>query len=72
MLLYGSANRDEREIRRRRRRVGDAQAAANILTLSHGAHLCLGAAAARMQSRVALAELMTRIPEFDVDEAGIV
>ena len=44
----------------------------NILTFSHGAHHCLGAAAARMQSRVALTELLSRCPDFEVDEAGIV
>ena len=72
LLLYGSANRDEREfgadageleVRRRPR---------NILTFSHGAHFCLGAAAARMQSRVALTELLARCPNFEVDESGIV
>ena len=72
LLLYGSANRDEREygadageleVRRRPR---------NILTFSHGAHFCLGAAAARMQSRVALTELLARCPDFEVDESGIV
>ena len=44
----------------------------NILTFSHGAHHCLGAAAARMQSRVALTELLARCPDFEVDESGIV
>ncbi len=72
LLLYGSANRDERvygpdagelDVHRRPR---------NILTFSHGAHHCLGAAAARMQSRVALTELLARCPDFEVDEAGIV
>lgn len=67
LLLYGSGNHDERQygpdaddldVRRRPR---------NILTFSHGAHHCLGAAAARMQSRVALEELLCRIPEFEVD-----
>jgi cytochrome P450 len=43
-----------------------------ILTFSHGAHHCLGAAAARMQSRVALTELLSRCPDFEVDEANIV
>lgn len=43
----------------------------NILTFSHGAHHCLGAAAARMQSRVAFEELLTRIPHFEVDEDAI-
>jgi cytochrome P450 len=72
LLLYGSANRDEREygpdaaeldVRRRPR---------NIMTFSHGAHFCLGAAAARMQSRIALTELLARCPDFEVDESGIV
>jgi cytochrome P450 len=72
LLLYGSANRDERQygtdapaldVRRRPR---------NILTFSHGAHHCLGAAAARLQSRIALTELLTRCKDIEVDEAGIV
>jgi cytochrome P450 len=72
LLLYGSANRDEREfgddageldVRRRPR---------NIMTFSHGAHFCLGAAAARMQSRIALTELLARCPDFEVDEDAIV
>ncbi|MBW8711360.1 MAG: cytochrome P450, partial [Mycobacterium sp.] len=44
----------------------------NVMTFSHGAHFCLGAAAARMQSRVALTELLARCPNFEVDESGIV
>lgn len=72
LLLYASANRDERQygpdaaeldVRRRPR---------NIVTFSHGAHHCLGAAAARMQARVTLSELLARIPAFEVDEAGVV
>jgi cytochrome P450 len=43
-----------------------------ILTFSHGAHHCLGAAAARMQSRVTLTELLSRCPDFEVDEEAIV
>ena len=71
LLLYGSANRDELQygadagdldVRRRPR---------NILTFSHGAHHCLGAAAARMQARVTLDELLTRCPDIDVDETGL-
>jgi cytochrome P450 len=72
LLLYGSANRDEREygadageleVRRRPR---------NIMTFSHGAHFCLGAAAARMQARIALTELLARCPEFEVDLSAVV
>ncbi|MGI9123165.1 MAG: cytochrome P450, partial [Mycobacterium sp.] len=72
LLLYGSANRDERQygpdaaeldVRRRPR---------NILTFSHGAHHCLGAAAARMQARVTLTELLARCPDFEVDDGKII
>ena len=71
LLLYGSGNRDEREF-------GDDAAALDvrrdidkILTFGYGAHHCLGAAAARLQARVALEELLTRCPRFAVDpEAG--
>ncbi|KUI30714.1 cytochrome P450 [Mycobacterium sp. GA-2829] len=72
LLLYGSANRDEREFGSDAAELDVTRRPRNILTFSHGAHFCLGAAAARMQSRVALTELLTRCPEFTVDEAEIV
>ena len=72
MLLYGSANRDERQYGNDAGELDVTRRPRNILTFSHGAHHCLGAAAARMQSRVALTELLARIPEFDIDEDGIV
>jgi cytochrome P450 len=71
LLLYGSANRDEREYGPDASALDVDRRPRNILTFSHGAHFCLGAAAARMQSRVALTELLARCPEFSVDEAGI-
>lgn len=72
LLLYGSANRDEREYGDDAAELDVTRNPRNILTFSHGAHFCLGSAAARMQSRVALTELLARIPDFDVDENGIV
>ncbi|MDP9166104.1 MAG: cytochrome P450 [Actinomycetota bacterium] len=71
MLLYGSANRDERQYGSDARELDVTRKPRNILTFSHGAHHCLGAAAARMQSRVALEELLARIPHFEVDEDSI-
>ena len=71
LLCYAAANRDESvfgpdaehlDIERRPRR---------ILSFSHGHHHCLGAAAARMQARVALTELLARHPNFDADPDGI-
>lgn len=72
LLLYGSANRDERQYGPDAGELNVTRCPRNILTFSHGAHHCLGAAAARMQSRVALTELLARCPDFEVDESGIV
>ncbi len=72
LLLYGSANRDERQYGDDAAELDVTRRPRNILTFSHGAHHCLGAAAARMQSRVALGELLSRCPDFDVDVPGIV
>ena len=72
LLVYGSGNRDERQFGPDAGELDVKRHPRNILTFSHGAHHCLGAAAARMQSRVALTELLSRCPDFEVDEAGIV
>ncbi|OBH28345.1 cytochrome [Mycobacterium sp. E1319] len=72
LLLYGSANRDERQYGSDAGELDVTRNPRNIMTFSHGAHHCLGAAAARMQSRVALRELLARCPDFEVDESGIV
>ena len=72
LLLYGSGNRDERQYGADAAELDVTRKPRNILTFSNGAHHCLGAAAARMQSRVALTELLTRCPDFEVDETGIV
>jgi cytochrome P450 family 130 len=72
LLLYGSGNRDEREYGPDAAELDVLRRPRNILTFSHGAHFCLGAAAARMQSSVTLTELLARCPDFEVDESGIV
>lgn len=72
LLLYGSANRDERQYGPDAGELHVTRRPRNILTFSHGAHHCLGAAAARMQSRVALTELLARCPDFEVDLSGII
>lgn len=72
LLLYGSGNRDERQYGPDAGELDVRRCPRNILTFSHGAHHCLGAAAARMQSRVTLTELLSRCPDFEVDEDGIV
>lgn len=71
MLLYASANRDEREFGPTADQCDVTRAIKHILTFSYGPHLCIGAAATRLQARVALEELLTRCPDFAVDgDAG--
>jgi cytochrome P450 len=72
LLLYGSGNHDERQYGPDAGELNLTRRPRNIMTFSQGAHHCLGAAAARMQSRVALTELLARCPDFEVDEPAIV
>lgn len=71
LMSYGAANRDEREFGPTAEELDVTRNPRRILTFSHGAHHCLGAAAARMMGRVALREFLTRIPEFEVDSDRI-
>jgi cytochrome P450 len=66
LCLSGSANRDDREYLEPdrfdiHREIGQH------LTFGHGIHFCLGAALARLEGRIALDEVLTRFPEWDVD-----
>jgi cytochrome P450 len=65
IVLFGSANRDERQFedpdrldvtRKIRRHLG----------FGEGIHHCIGAPLARLESRVALETLLTRIPEYGI------
>ena len=71
LLCYGSANRDPRQFGPDADQLNVERKPRSILTFSHGNHHCLGAAAARMQARVALTALLARFPNFDVDPTGI-
>lgn len=66
MLLVGAANRDESRFangetfnvqREQRPHLG----------FGHGVHVCIGAALARLEGRVALEEVIKRFPEWEVD-----
>ncbi|WP_067710624.1 cytochrome P450 [Nocardia yamanashiensis] len=72
LLLYASANHDEREYGPTAEQLDVLRNPKQIMTFSHGHHHCLGAAAARMQARVALEELLARCPEFTVDIPDVV
>jgi len=66
-LLYGSANRDEREFGPTAGELDVGRRIERLMTFSSGPHFCLGAAAARLQGRVTIEELLRRLPDFEVD-----
>ena len=71
MLLYASANRDEREFGPDAGECDVTRKIRRIVSFGYGAHHCIGAAAARLQARIAIEELLSRCPDFRVDyEAG--
>lgn len=68
MLMWASANRDEREF--------DAPAEYRVtrrpprmLAFGHGVHMCLGKHVALLEARLALEEVMRRLPEYEIDLA---
>ena len=72
LLLPGSAHRDERAFDNPDDFVIGRDIGAKLQSFGSGAHFCLGAHLARMEARVALDQLFTRIRGYDVDEANSV
>lgn len=62
-LVFGAANRDEREFPDPDR-FDPSRAMARHLGFGLGTHYCLGAKLARLETRVALQELLDRIPGY--------
>lgn len=67
LLLYASANRDGRQYGPDAEEFDVLRKPQGVLTFAQGMHHCIGNAAARMQSRVVLEELLARCPNFRVD-----
>jgi cytochrome P450 len=66
LCLSGSANRDDRQYPDPDRYDVHREIGYH-LTFGRGIHHCLGAALARLEARVALDEVLTRFPEWEVD-----
>jgi cytochrome P450 len=69
LLLYASANLDEREFGPDAGECDVTRKIRRHVALSYGPHHCIGAATVRMQSRIVLEELLARCPDFSVDYA---
>ena len=67
MLLYASANRDEEVFGKDADDCNVARTIKQHMAFSAGAHMCIGAAAARMQGEIFLDEILERCPDFTVD-----
>ena len=70
ILLNGSADRDERHFENAdvydvRRRID------RHVAFGYGAHFCVGAALARIESRIAIEETLKRFPTWDIDDAEL-
>lgn len=68
LMIYGSANRDAEEFEDPDRFKIDRNAA--HLAFGIGNHFCMGANLARMELRVALTELLRRIPDMSYTDGG--
>ena len=68
LLMFGAANRDEREFPDPDRLDLD-RAVERHLAFGHGAHYCIGAALARLMARVAFEELTTHVGNCRADVA---
>jgi len=66
LFLVGAANRDERRIDDPDR-FNIHRKAGQHVTFGYGIHYCLGAALARLEGRIALDEVLSRFPQWEVD-----
>jgi cytochrome P450 len=70
LLLTGAATRDPRAFERADE-FDISRGGHTTLAFGYGAHSCLGAWLARLESRIAFAEMSRRWPDFAVDSAGL-
>jgi cytochrome P450 len=71
VFWLGSANRDEAKFPNAERFIMDRTPNPH-LAFGAGVHFCLGAPLARLEARIALAALLERCPNLEVDESGVV
>ena len=67
LTLIGAANRDERRFGADAEAFNVMRSPRQHLTFGVGAHYCLGNALARLEGRIALDEILSRFPDWEVD-----
>jgi len=70
LLLVGSANRDE-SIFPDPDRYDIDRDTSKLVSFGSGRHFCMGAPLARLEARIALNELVSRVASYDIDADGI-
>lgn len=70
VLLYTAANRDEREFPDPDR-FDIHRNPPRSLGFSHGTHACIGLHVARKEGEVAMQEILSRFPNFEIDESRL-
>ncbi len=70
VMLIGAANHDPRRFDDPGRFDTDRRIVQH-LAFGFGVHFCLGARLARLEARVAMEEIHKRLPDYQVDEAGV-
>ena len=70
LLLAGSANRDHRAFADPDVFDFDSDREAGIASFGVGRHFCMGASLARLEARVVLEELVSRVRSYEIDETG--
>jgi cytochrome P450 len=70
LMINGAANRDPRAFAEPDRFMADRPIERH-LAFGHSIHFCLGAPLARLETRIALEEMVTRFPRYEVDTAGL-
>jgi cytochrome P450 len=70
LLLFGSANHDERAIEGAERFDVLRQPNPHV-AFGFGAHFCLGANLARLEAKLAFEELLARLPGYAMTEARV-
>ncbi len=69
-LLWGAANRDDREFERADVFDGE-RVIRRHLAFGHGIHFCIGAGLARLEARIAFEEILARWPDYELDLATL-